>query len=131
MYRAEGLSMSSTSSNIKYLPCQVSAKIKSNFKFLFRSIQPAPSDSVNFNLWSLPRYCFAICSTAGSLSTEISEEDAFIPSRIQEVDRPVPVPSSRNLPPGFEAASVFKNAHTLTSEAIGKPDSLVALSISE
>jgi len=54
----------------------------------------------------------------------------IIPSSIQEVDRPVPVPNSRNLPPGFEAANVFKKEHTLTSEAIVKPDSLVALSIS-
>ena len=51
---------------------------------------------------------------------EVSVEYSSIPSNIQEVDKPVPVPSSRNLQEGFELAKVLNNEHVNTSEAIVK-----------
>ena len=52
-----------------------------------------------------------------------------IPSSIHEVDRPVPVPNSSNLPDGLEAARVLNNEQVNTSDAMVNPDDCVATTI--
>jgi hypothetical protein len=49
-----------------------------------------------------------------------------MPSSIQVVARPVPVPNSKNLPPGFVAANVFSNEQVSTSEGMENPLASVA-----
>ncbi|MNR34876.1 hypothetical protein D3C85_1526820 [compost metagenome] len=61
-----------------------------------------------------------------SLSIEIKVAVSSIPSSIQEVDSPVPVPSSKKAPPGFEAANVLSNEQVSTSEAIENSEFAVA-----
>ncbi len=56
---------------------------------------------------------------------EVNVDSLSIPSRIHDVDNPVPVPNSRNLPPGFELARVRSKEHVNTSDAIVKPDDRV------
>lgn len=97
-------------------------------EFLFCSIHSPPSIQTNLNRLSEPRNVSAIFWNAESLSIETSVESSSIPSNIQDVDNPVPVPSSRNLPDGLEQASVRSNEQVKTSEAIVKPDALVASS---
>ncbi|WP_217607480.1 hypothetical protein, partial [Chitinophaga sp. GbtcB8] len=74
-------------------------------------------------------YSLAIAKSASSLSNEINVELLSMPSSIQEVESPVPVPSSKNLPDGFEAAKDRNKEQVKMSEAIVKPFSFVALSI--
>src|SRR5260221_3246723 len=123
--------MHNASSSNKYFPCQVSAKIKSNFRPRLSANHSAPSVNTRVSLWSFPKCCFAIVRKAASLSIETKVERSSIPSRIQEADKPVPVPSSRNLPPGLEAARVRKSVPVNGSDAIVKPEDLVAISILE
>jgi hypothetical protein len=54
-----------------------------------------------------------------------------MPSRIHAVDRPVPEPSSRNRPPGFEAANVRNREHVNDSDAIVNPAARVSAQIEE
>ena len=60
---------------------------------------------------------------------EIREESASIPSRIHEVESPVPVPSSKNRPDGLDAASVRSNEQVSVSDAMVNPAVLVDSSI--
>jgi len=57
---------------------------------------------------------------------DIKVDLASIPSSIQVVDNPVPVPNSKNFPPGFVAASVFNNEQVSTSDGIENPFASVA-----
>lgn len=52
------------------------------------------------------------------LSTDTSIDAPSIPSSNQQVPNPHPVPSSRNAPAGFVAASVLSNEPVKTSEFI-------------
>jgi hypothetical protein len=61
---------------------------------------------------------------------EIMVELASIPSNIHEVASPEPVPNSKNLPDGFDTAKVLKREQVNLSEAMVKPLSFVAVSIS-
>jgi hypothetical protein len=49
-----------------------------------------------------------------------------MPSSSHAVDRPVPDPSSRNRPDGFDAASVRSNEHVSGSDAMTKPQARVS-----
>ena len=49
-----------------------------------------------------------------------------MPSKSQAADSPVPEPSSRNLPPGLDAARVRKKEHVSGSDAMLKPIARVA-----
>src|SRR5258707_11862798 len=131
MYNPPGFNMERASSSNKYFPCQVSAKMKSNFRLRLLANHSAPSVNTTVNLLSLPKCCCAIVRKASSLSIETKVECSSIPSRIQEADKPVPVPSSRNLPAGLEAARVRKSVPVSGSDAIVKPEALVAISILE
>ena len=61
-----------------------------------------------------------------SLSIDINVDFESMPSNIQVVDNPVPVPNSKNLPPGLVAANVFNNEQVSTSDGIEKPLASVA-----
>src|ERR1700733_11414304 len=110
--------MSNTSSSNKYLPGQVSAKIKLNFCPLLFFIHSPPSVHINLNLLSMPKFSFAMFKNVSSLSIDINVDASSIPSSIHVVDKPVPVPNSKNLPPGFVAASVLSNEHVNTSDGM-------------
>src|SRR3982751_461539 len=118
--------MLSTSSSNKYLPGQVSAKTKLNFCPAFCFIQSPPSVQINCSLLSTPRFSLAMLSSVSSLSIDINVDALSIPSRIHVVDNPVPVPNSKNLPPGFDAASVLSNEQVNTSDGMVKPLASVA-----
>jgi len=60
----------------------------------------------------------------------MSVDVVVIPSRIHDVERPVPVPSSRNFPLGFDAARVRRSEPVRRSDAMVKPDVRVAVSMS-
>jgi hypothetical protein len=60
---------------------------------------------------------------------EINVDALSIPSSIHDVERPVPVPSSRNFPFGFDAASVFNKEHVSGSDAMVNAEAFVARSI--
>src|SRR5882757_8048873 len=92
-----------------YLPGQVSAKIKLNLIFEFFLIHSLPSVQIKVRRLSTPKFSFATFNNVSSLSSDIKVESSSIPSNIQAVARPVPVPNSRNSPDGLEAASVFNN----------------------
>jgi hypothetical protein len=49
-----------------------------------------------------------------------------MPSNIQAVAKPVPVPSSKKLDAGFEAASVFSKVQVDISDICKKPQASVA-----
>ena len=71
----------------------------------------------------------AISKSVPSLSIEIKLELLSMPSNIQDVESPVPVPSSRNFPDGFDVASDLSKEQVKMSDGMVKPFSLVALSI--
>jgi hypothetical protein len=55
------------------------------------------------------------------LSTVIKDEELSMPARIHAVERPVPDPSSRNRPDGFEVARVLNSEQVNESETIENP----------
>src|SRR5277367_5991391 len=118
--------MAKVSSNTMYLPGQVSAKIKLNFCLLFFFIHSLPSVQIRVRRLSTPRFSFAMLNNVSSLSNDITVESLSMPSSIHAVAKPVPVHSSRNLLPGFDAASVFNNVQVDISDICKKPQASVA-----
>jgi hypothetical protein len=104
----------------------VSAKTKLNFLPAFCFIHLPPSVQISFNRLSTPKFSLAMFNKVSSLSIYINADLSSIPSNIQVVANPVPVPSSKNLPPGFVAAKVLSNEQVSTSEGMLKPFASVA-----
>src|ERR1700761_2195690 len=119
-------SISNVSSRWVYLPGQVSAKIKLNFSLLFFLIHSPPSVHIRVRRLSTPKFSLAMLNRVSSLSKDIKVESLSIPSNIHAVAKPVPVPSSRKLDPGFEAAKVFNNEQVDISDICKKPQASVA-----
>lgn len=128
-YIPAGLTKSSASSNRRYFPDHVSAKIKSNCCPLSERRNSSPSLQITVRRVSLPRCFFRMDKRDSSLSTVMRLEFASIPSSNHAVERPVPEPSSRKRAEGFVAANVRNKEQVSGSDAIVKPDARVSTHI--
>src|SRR3954471_697948 len=89
----------------------------------------APSAIWNVTRGLEPRWRWATATTFASVSTVSRREFESIPASSHVVPCPVPVPSSRSRPPGFDAARAESNAPTFGSELMLKPRAFVSFRI--